>query len=188
MINFQPVRLIKLPQRKGGRVIALEPDSKNYSELVQNVEQNSLNDTVICEQIAVSDRPGIVKIVQQSSQSYIIAANGISTEKGVECETLESVLHRYQTDSVDLLIIDVEGAELPVLKDIPWESIKIDRIFCELHPYNWKYFGYDGETLLKFLNEHNFRCFDMYFVEHKEFIESRYIGPTLLIKTGRRHA
>jgi len=181
------VILGKICQRNGGRLIALEPDSKNYSELVQNVKLNYLNDTVACEQLAVSDHPGNVEIDHHFSQSHIRVSNDISTEAGVECETLESVIDRHKIDRVDLLIIDVEGAELPVLKGIPWGSLEIRRIFCELHPYNWKYFGYDRETLQTFLNKHNFRCFDMYFVEHKEFIESRYIGPTLLLKTGQDH-
>jgi hypothetical protein len=80
------------------------------------------------------------------------------------------------------MLIDVEGAELSVLKGHPWQSVPAEKIFCELHPYAWKQFGYTNVDMQDFLSEHNFRCFDMYLQEHKIFTSEAYIGPTLLLK------
>jgi hypothetical protein len=63
---------------------------------------------------------------------------------------------------LDLLIVDVEGAELPVLNGFPWETVRIEKIFVELHPYAWKDFGYGGDEFRSFLEEKGFRCLDMY--------------------------
>ena len=84
---------------------------------------------------------------------------------------------------MDLLIIDVEGAELPVLRGFAWQSASVDRIFCEMHPYAWKDFAYSNEDMRQFLMSHGYRCFDMYFREHKIFDSDAYVGPTFLCKS-----
>jgi len=78
-------------------------------------------------------------------------------------------------------MIDVEGAELNVLRGFPWEIMRPGRIFCELHPYAWKEFGYTGEDFMDFLKQHGYRCFDMYFREYTEFTSDDYIGPTVFV-------
>jgi hypothetical protein len=100
----------------------------------------------------------------------------------VRGETLGSVLDKYNIASIDLLIIDIEGAELLALQSIPLDRVSINRIFCELHPYNWKHYGYGTKELEAFLKDRNYRCFDTYFIEHESFSQERYIGPTVFIK------
>ena len=95
--------------------------------------------------------------------------------------TLERLLQKYDVKKVDLLIIDVEGAELPVLGSFPWQSASVEKIFYELHPYAWKDFDYCAEDFRKFLRDHGYRCFDMYFQEHNIFKSAAYIGPSILV-------
>jgi hypothetical protein len=99
----------------------------------------------------------------------------------VKVMTIDELLKKYAINHVDLMVIDVEGAELPVLRGFPWQSIRIDKIFCELHPYAWKSFNYTVEDMKQFLSENNYRCFDMYLYEHKTFNYESYIGPTLFV-------
>jgi hypothetical protein len=94
---------------------------------------------------------------------------------------MESLLKKNDTNHVHVLIIDVEGAELSVLRGFPWKKVKVDKIFCELHPYVWKKFGYTGADVSYFLAGHGYRCFDMYFKEHTTFESDAYIGPTLFV-------
>lgn len=81
---------------------------------------------------------------------------------------------------VDLMIIDCEGAELLVLATIPQDKVTVDRIFCELHSYKWREFGYGPNDDVKFLNDYRLRCGDMYFKEHTTFPNEEYIGPCCL--------
>jgi hypothetical protein len=146
--------------------------------LKDNVRLKNLENTVVCEQIAVLGKSGFANFDSCDGESHV-------TERGtgytVEVTTLKEILGKHEIKSVDILIIDVEGAEIDILAAFPLESIKIETIFCELHPYAWKDFGYSGEDVKDFLRSHNFRCFDMYFREYTSFEETRYIGPTVFL-------
>jgi hypothetical protein len=101
--------------------------------------------------------------------------------RGVAADTcLCSWPKRHETSAVDLLIIDAEGAELPVLRSFPWGDVSIGRIFCEMHPYNWGSFDCTGRDLQCFLAERRLKCLDMYLTEHQSFQGQEYLGPCLL--------
>jgi FkbM family methyltransferase len=170
----------KIAQSKGGKVIAVEPISESYTVMVKNIILNGLSNTVICEQVAILDKPGHLNMDLKGVESKLCGKqNGNCCSVAVV--TLEQLLQKYDVKKVDLLIIDVEGAELPVLRSFPWQSASVGRIFCELHPYAWKDFGYDGEGMRVFLLEHKYRCIDMYLNEHTTFWNEGYIGPTEFI-------
>ena len=171
----------KLLQKKGGKLIAAEPNPKSFEILKKNVSLNNLQDTVVCEKVAVSDKPGKFHMLLADSQSRISAVPQKAEGTLVETLTLEQLLSKQQIRVISLLMIDVEGAELLVLKGIPWHSVNIGKIFCELHPYAWKYFNYNGMDLKQFLSKQNFRCVDMYLQEHIDFSGDVYIGPTVFM-------
>lgn len=164
-----------------GKVIAVEPNPESYKILCNNVQLNGLEDVVICEQVAVSDRPGSMNILLDDSQSQVTSQK-TNFSVPVEAVTMKWLLDKHKICSVDLLIIDVEGAELLVLKGFPWQSVSVEKIFCELHPYAWKDFGCSGKDMSDFLNMYDYRCIDMYLKEYIEFENAAYIGPTLLFK------
>jgi FkbM family methyltransferase len=173
------VILGKIAQQGEGRVIALEPNPESFTVLLENVKLNNLENTVICEQVAVSDKSGFVGIISHDSQSRISTKQNSGT---IEVTTLEKLIDKYGIEDIDLLIIDVEGAELPVLQGFPWKSKRPPgKIFCELHPYAWEVFGYNGEDLGQFLEEFQYRCFDMYLHEHTFFGKESYIGPCIFV-------
>ena len=174
------VVLGKIVRPKGGKVIALEPNPESFTILKENVRLNGLDDTVICERIAAGDTAEVMPMEMMGSQSRI--ALGAISSCNVDVIPLSTLLSNYGINRVDLLMIDVEGAELPVLKGFPWETVEVERIYCELHPYAWKEFGYSGADLREFLKTRGYRCFDMYFKEHSAFDRDAYIGPTMLWK------
>ena len=162
----------------GGMIIAIEPDSDNFSVLVRNVKMNNLESTVRCIQLGVLDQPGQMVVSSNGSESQLV--NGGSNGAAVEIKTLSQIFAEEALYDVDLLLVDVEGAELPVLQGLPWEKMQIPKIFVELHPYNFSDFGYTGEDFIGFLDERNLRCVDMFMAEHCEIHELDYIGPTVL--------
>jgi len=168
---------------RGGVIIAIEPDAANIAILKENVQRNNLQDIVIVVERAVSECAGEMDFVTQGSESYLLPEN--SAGKRVACkvkvETLSDIICRFNLTKVNLLMIDVEGAELPVLKGFPWETMKPAMILCELHPYNWPIFGYTNKEMEKFLKEYNYRCLDMYLHEHSSFDKPDYIGPCLFL-------
>jgi len=169
-----------LQKMGGGRIIAIEPNPLSFSVLERNVSLNELGDTVYCERVAVSDRTGKMHISMNDVQSQISDQHS-SESVSVDVVTLSSLMEKYKIDYVDVLQIDVEGAEIPVLKGFSWKTGKVGKIYCELHPYAWPEFHYTGADVQQFLAEHNLRCFDMYMNEHKTFEDSAYIGPAIFI-------
>lgn len=170
------VLLGKMVRRKGGRLIAVEPNPLCFDVLGKNIRHNKLGDVVFCEQVAVLDREGVVSISLNDSQSQVSGPGGVA----VAAVTLKALIEKYQIDAIDLLIVDVEGAELPVLRGFPWGEIALGKVFCELHPYAWGDFGYNGEDWKAFLHTHDLRCVDAYLMEHTSFSDPGYIGPTVL--------
>ncbi len=176
------VVLGRLLQKSGqrGKIIAIEPNPVSYSVLKRNIELNKLQHIVFCEPVAVADKAGLMHISLRDVQSGI-SADPTSDTVPVQVVTLDMLIEKYGITNVDLLQIDVEGAELPVLKSFPWERVKVKKIFCEMHPYAWNDFGYSRSDLSEFLCRRRLRCFDMFFNEHVDFNGSDYIGPSLLL-------
>ena len=173
------VVLGKLVKERGrGRVVEVEPNPNTYNVLKKNISLNDLEHTVTSQQVAVLDTPGFARIEIAGSQSHITAKQ---SRFKIEVKTLTQLISQYEIENVDLLIIDVEGAELRVLNGFPWESSKPGKIFCELHPYAWKDFDYEGDDLRVFLEKHKYRCIDMYLHEFESFDQTSYIGPCLFI-------
>lgn len=177
-----------LKARGGGVVIAVEPEGANAAILKNNISRNALEDVVHVVENAVSDVAGEMDFVSEGSESRLLASGEVADTGAatkIKVETLRDILARFQLDKVDLLLVDVEGAELPILKGFPWETMQPAMILCELHPYNWPMFGYAGPDMTRFLQEHCYRCLDMYLREHSHFDTSSYIGPCLLLPRQR---
>ena len=172
-----------LKARGGGILIAIEPDIINVKILKSNIICNNLHDVVYVVEGAVSDFTGERDFISNGSEGHLFAEDhtGKSLLSKIKVETLCDILTRFKLNKVDILLVDVEGAELSVLRGFPWEIMKPAMIFCELHPYNWAMFGYTGQDFSNFLKEHQYRCLDMYLQEHNHFDDSSYIGPCLFL-------
>lgn len=149
--------------------------------LRENVRLNGLDDLVTCLPFGIADQAGEMWISDNGSESQLqLDASGAGSR--VQVKTLADLSLELGLQTVDLLLIDVEGAELPVLQGYPWDLMPLPKIFCEMHPYAWPDFSYTGDDFKRFLAERNLRCIDMYLAEHTEFINQDYIGPTVLIR------
>jgi FkbM family methyltransferase len=166
-------------KEKQGKLIAIEPIPSNAEVLRKNVILNKLEDIVIIEQLAIGDVNGQVNMSEKDTESTICMNS--SGQLIVPISRLDQVLMKNNIASVDVMIIDVEGAELQVLKSFPWETMRAPYIMCEMHPYNWKEFGYTGADMMSFLQEHHLTCIDMYFQIYTVLPDTGYIGPCFLL-------
>jgi len=174
------VLLGKMVEPRGGRVLAVEPHPASFAILSRNVRLNRLERVVHAEPAALLDREGDVDLDPAGSETRLVPGR-VDGGLRVRATTLASLLAAQGVGRVDLLVIDVEGAELPVLAGYPWPAGAPGRIFCEMHPYAWEAFGYGGRDVQAFLREHGYRCFDMYMNEHTVFEDGPYLGPCLLV-------
>ena len=124
---------------KGGKVYAFEPVPISYEFLIKNIKVNRINNVVPLN-VALADYSGYTKLYIPQNTKYYAEASMIPTTSTihytVKVNTLDDVVQQYHLDRIDLLKIDVEGAELMVLKG-GFHSLKIvDKIVVEAHDTN----------------------------------------------------
>jgi FkbM family methyltransferase len=101
-----------------GTVLAFEPEPDNYSILEKNIELNGYRN-IVPLRIAASEQMGSAELFLTASESgqHSIYHHGLP-ERGsvsVETTTIDTVLQKLGCSHVDLVKIDVEGAEIVVL-------------------------------------------------------------------------
>jgi FkbM family methyltransferase len=104
-----------------GRVLALEPDPKNFMASQENIASNNrVNglDNITLIAAAISDRPGVLQLSSEgamgSSLSSIVGKHR-GTLVDVQCVTFDDLLATYGLQSVDFIKMDIEGAELATI-------------------------------------------------------------------------
>ncbi|MBO6056524.1 MAG: FkbM family methyltransferase [Alphaproteobacteria bacterium] len=114
------------------KIYALEPEKENYKLLVENVSKYP---NVIPLNIGLMGTDCTLKVVDNNNGAwgYEIRNDG-NVINDVECCTVNSLIKKFNMKKVDILKIDIEGAEASVFQNL--ENInfdKIDMISIELH-------------------------------------------------------
>lgn len=112
---------------RSGRVIAFEPIDRIADELQMNVRRNQLGQISIVR-VGLSDTHGQrLPIYSSSGQGNLAdkndglgslygAATGASPLQVIDITTLDTWIDEHPVDRVDMIKIDIEGAELPCLQ------------------------------------------------------------------------
>jgi FkbM family methyltransferase len=126
-----------------GRVLSFEPDPRLFPLLQRNVSLNTLPQ-VSTLPLAVGALRGTVTLEGYDpsgtnrglSRVNVRADPGSDTTFVVQCETLDEVVADREMDVVDLVKIDVEGAEDAVLAGMAdgLRAHRYHRLLLELHP------------------------------------------------------
>jgi FkbM family methyltransferase len=102
-----------------GRVLALEPNPVVFARLVYNLALNGLEDRVTALQCGAADREGAFDLHLDPTN---LGGGSLTPEAGLEgevirvpCRPLLALLAEHRLERVDMLKIDVEGAEEQVL-------------------------------------------------------------------------
>jgi len=118
-----------------GKVIAVEPEPSNFEILKKNIVLNKLSN-VVALNIAASDRNGMItlyKIKGPHTDWHSIVKPGGNYEKvEVEAKRLSDVLSSLGIKQIDLLKIDVEGAEPLVLRGLGSKLVDDKKIIYEV--------------------------------------------------------
>lgn len=128
---------------EAGQVHAFEPSGEMVRQARANVELNGL-DHVVVNHVAVSDRPGTLalKVCAPGQESFnslgtpMRGADQVAATETVRAITLDDYAAEHGIERVDLIKIDVEGAELAVVRgaarllQLPTVSV----VACEFNP------------------------------------------------------
>jgi FkbM family methyltransferase len=134
-------------------IIAFEPDKNIFKILSDNI--NAFNFNKVCM---------INKAVWKENTILSFESDGADGGKIADGENLNKVeavcILPYLKNEVDLLKIDIEGAEVEVFESIKNDLSNVKRIFVEYHSFNKK--SQKLDIILSILTENNFR----YYIEH----------------------
>ena len=131
-----------------GRVFAFEPAAESRAVLLRNLELNQFEGRVTVVQAAASDRNGQISFFVAGTDSQNTT---IAPQPKDQARFQSSTVHALRVDDVfadfgrdpDVVKIDVEGAELAVLRGMQRIVRGKTRIICDLHPYAWPSCGHD---------------------------------------------
>ncbi len=131
---------------------AFEPDSNVFRCLKRNVEQNNIKDVQLFEKAIWKNNEGI-EFGSEGADGGSVFFDGNKIK--LPSIRLKDLLEKETM--VDLLKMDIEGAEVEVLNDCKSELKKIKYLFVEYH--SWKNQPQQLDQLLKNLSDNGFRYY-----------------------------
>src|SRR5262245_10811267 len=149
----------------GGAVHSFEADPAMAKLLERNVRRTRL-DNVIVNPVALSDRPG-------QATFFIASDAGVSSLRPAKKDlyrtraitvpmmSLADYLRDHRVERVDLIKIDVEGAELSVLRSVErlLEGPHAPLLIIEFAPERQRAFGSSANELARWLRDLRYRLF-----------------------------
>ncbi|MBC7863027.1 MAG: FkbM family methyltransferase [Bacteroidia bacterium] len=133
----------------GKKVYAIEPDPVAYKALLNNLEINpSLKEKIICEQVALSEKEGTVKLFARntygdSAASLLQRSRDSGNEINVATNTFGNFIHTNEIKKADFIKMDIEGEEFFILPGMTndLKKIELPSLFISFHPkYLQEYF------------------------------------------------
>lgn len=114
------------------QILAIEPEKNNFSLLKKNTEPY---ENVTCLQAGIWDKNETLSITnpEGGAAEFMFDTDAIKDDT-VNGMTIQSILDLQQWDKVDILKIDIEGAEKEVFsaEDLSWLK-KVKLLIIELH-------------------------------------------------------
>jgi FkbM family methyltransferase len=140
-----------------GKIYAIEASPHTFEILKANIDENHLENVNIFH-LAISDQNGSI-LIDTTQENHI--SNSVFSEKGttVNALTMDSFLELNQIETVDLLKVNIEGAEQLLIKS--FESIgKVKHVAISCHDFLYKRNGdlhfKTREIVSNFLKDHHF--------------------------------
>ncbi|WKJ88629.1 FkbM family methyltransferase [Methylomonas montana] len=138
-------------QYKNSKIVAFEPDKKIFSFLQKNVESNHLEDVCLVNKAVWINNNGVC-FLSDGADGGTILKEGVLN---VESVRLKEYL--LLEERIDLLKIDIEGAEVEVLADCASQLDRVQNIFIEYHSLENK--PQTLSNMLRILEQQGFRYF-----------------------------
>jgi len=149
--------------RNKGLVISIEPEPENFRSLIANLYINGLNPYVVALNVAAWSRDSIIKLhIGASSGGHstsFIKSRKRESEVGktilVKAKRIDDIVKKLRVHRIDLVKIDVEGAEYDVLLGMKecLERFKPDLII-EVHRNN-------DRMVKEFLEQRGYKIYDI---------------------------
>jgi len=143
-----------------GKIISIEPDPETCDTLKKNCQLNNLKNIII-HNCAISSKTGVITLYKSETHSgessiYSTSIENKKSSISIPSYSLDDLLNTKYS-KIDFIKIDVEGAELDVLKG-GTKTLKITKkILIELHEDLLKKNKQNSEMILNLLKNNDFK-------------------------------
>ncbi|MDC0449221.1 FkbM family methyltransferase [bacterium] len=144
---------------KNVRILCVEPETKNFEQLDLNVQKNGFSKQVTMENCAVHTKDGHLTLYTTpytpGHTAYTELCRKGKKRVEVPCKSLKTLINEYHFNRIDLLKMDIEGAEYEVIFNLE-DSIldQIKYIVVECH----KIEEYSVSDMVPYLEAKGFTC------------------------------
>jgi FkbM family methyltransferase len=159
--NWGYFTLLWAAANPGNKVIAIEASPRNITPLRSNVARNHLGHQVVIHDLAVADAPGTIEFDLGSDDETGwggVAPGKTASTVTIEAATLDQICAGIE--SIDVLKIDVEGAETLVLKGASelLRAQRIKEVFLEVNKLRMARLGVASDAPLELLQTCGYQC------------------------------
>src|SRR3989344_56683 len=148
-----------------GRVIAFEPAPENFVALKKTIGANTFRN-IDAYAIAIADKRGVLDLhlfdSNKGKHSLVKDAKdakGFSSRVQVQTTTLDSFLSEHDIGHVDVIKMDIEGAESLALAGMHEALKQAKFLFMEFTPTSIRKAGHDPQETLQLLRKAGFSLF-----------------------------
>ncbi len=139
-------------------VYAYEPEHDNHELLIKNVRENRVNGQVTVIKQAVSNFKGFMGITNSQGNSQLVKDKGLEQ---IQVITLADVFTHNKIEEIDVLKIDIEGAEYPLLIDAKFDDLmKVRYITLEFSETTAENYGLLMASLSRCFNLHSIGSYE----------------------------
>jgi FkbM family methyltransferase len=149
------------------KVYTFEPIPETGDRLLENIKLNNLENKVFLSRVALSNFRGKIKfglppIGNRGTGSTIITEQSKVRTIEVDATTLDQFIEENNISHIDLIKMDIEGAELFALQGMTklLSNEKKPIIILEMTLIMMTQAGYSPKDLLEFLGQFGYRCYE----------------------------
>lgn len=140
------------------KVVAVEPEQKNFIMLCENVKCNDLEDIITCVNCGAGPKTGESILIGNQAAGFVEGAKGNIKpdnlpKQSVQLRTLEELYKLADSEFIDVLKLDCEGSEYGLFESISDEILQRFRLIkMEYHTTATEKFGSMVARLSRFYN------------------------------------
>ena len=145
-----------------GRVLSIEPNPVTLEQLSQNVARSGLQNVLMVHTACADSHNPVRLYLHTESNSSMASLSSENATSGVavdvSCTPLDDLCLQRGLERVNLVKIDVEGAELSVLRGMSRLLRRMRPVVVlEMEPRLLESFGTTRDSLVALLTEHDYR-------------------------------
>lgn len=122
---------LALIEKYGCQIIGLDPTPKATDYVAQKTASVP---NFVFQQVAIAKSDGVLHLSPpENSKNVSFKLSGEEEGIAFPCKSLTTILKELDWDGIDLLKMDIEGAEFEVLQDLVEKNILVNQLCVEFH-------------------------------------------------------